>query len=344
MGEAPSRTTSTRYRRARRRLRNQRGVVAVIGTLLALLVFFTLFGVFVTQYLPLWMTENEAAFTSQVDLSFSTLKSTVDSQYQLNGPEQIGVPFTMSSANVPLLAQPTEGILEFLPSGCANGFNLTKGANIGQPVDNNSCLFVNISLQYGPGGSPSFSQRIPTGVLQMILPNRYYTPATYFYEDDAVIVSQPGGYQAMVVNPPFNITHTAAGNTTVSTSLLQLYGNATSVVGLGSQDLYSTYRYSQLVQSNGNYTAANMSYLPFTFKFEIGTQYPCAWWGFLQNAVSLSGLPSTDWTLKPATAPTTATCSNSAGPTSVITLTVANVNYAQYYWAGVQISTGLGGT
>lgn len=364
MGE-PSRNARRRYRRARRRLRSQRGVVAVIGTLLALLVFFTLFGVFVTQYLPLWMTENESAFTAQADLAFAQFKSAVDSQYQLGGPQSVGVPFQLSSGSVPLLAQPTEGILEFLPSGCANGFNTTTGirgqpayaVSGGKPVYSPNtgpaaCEFVNITLQEGPGGSGFFSQRIPTGVLQMLLPNRYYTPETYFFEDDAVIDWQPGGYEAMAVNPPLNVSHNAAGNTTISSTLLQLYGNASSIVGLGSQDLYSTYRYSQPVASNGLYVAANKSYLPFTFTFEIGTQYPCAWWSFLTQTMQFSGLASADWSLKQlapgtnltsTTAPSLAVCSNPAGLTSILTLNVANVNYAQYYYAGVEVSASLGG-
>ena len=349
MGEAPSHNARRRYRRARRRLHNRRGVVAVIGTLLALLVFFTLFGVFVTQYLPLWMTENESSFSSQADLAFANFKSTVDSQYQLGGPQTTGVPFTLSSGNVPLLAQPTEGILEFLPSGCANGFIIPPASGTpGQPATPTSCLFVNISLSQGPGGSGPFSQRIGTGVLQMVLPNRYYTPETYFYEDDAVIVSQPGGYQVMDVNPPLNITHTAAGNTTVSTSLLQLYGNTSSIVGLGSQDLYSHFRYSQMVTSSGaiNPLSSNNTPYPFTFTFEIGTQYPCAWSAFLQQTMATSGLASTDWSLTylPAGVPTPSTCSNAGGPTTVITLTVSNVNYVQYYYAGVQVSTGVAGS
>ncbi len=357
MGE-PSHRTSRWSRRARRRLRNRRGVVAVIGTLLALLVFFTLFGVFVTQYLPLWMTENEAAFTSQADLAFSSFKSAVDSQYELGGPQTVGVPFTLSSGSVPLLAQPTEGILEFLPSGCAKGFNVTDpgfAKGIGQPVNPAACLFANISLQNGPGGSGGYSQRIPTGVLEMVLPNRYYTPVTFFYEDDAVIQWQPGGYEDMDVNPPFNITHTAAGNTTISTSMLQMYGNESSIVGLGSQDLYSHLRYSQPVTSRGAVApgSTNNTPMPFTFTFKIGTQYPCAWTSYLLQTMAVSGLASTDWSytqlspgtnLTSTTPPTTAACSSGSGETTVITLTVANVNYVQYDYAGVQVSTGVGGT
>ncbi len=321
--------------------------MAVIGTLLALLVFFTLFGVFITQYLPLWMTENESAFASQTDLAFSMFKSTVDSQYQLGGPASAGIPFPLASNSVPLLAQPTQGTLGFLPSGCAKGFNVPPTTPYGQPVNSSACVFANITLSSGPGGSGLFSQRIATGVLQMVIPNRYYIPQTFYFEDDAVIQAQPSGYQVMDVNPPFNITRNAAGNTTITTSLLQLYGNASTVVGIGSQEVYSHFRYSQSISASGALGAVNHTSLPFTFKFQIGTQFPCAWANFLNQAVADSGIGSKNATIAytPSSfTPVASSCTGLNGATTVITLTISNVNYVQYYYAGVQVSTGVGGT
>ncbi|MCI4354935.1 MAG: hypothetical protein L3K06_06175, partial [Thermoplasmata archaeon] len=65
MGGLHYRTGGQRYRRRHRLGKDTRGVVAVVGTLLAMLVFFSLFGIFIEQYLPLWMTDNESSFTSQ---------------------------------------------------------------------------------------------------------------------------------------------------------------------------------------------------------------------------------------------------------------------------------------
>ncbi len=320
----------------------------MIGTLLALLVFFTLFGVFLTQYLPVWMIQNESAFTAQSDFAFASLKSAIDSQYQFGAPPTVGVPFPLSSGSVPLLAQPTEATLEYLPSGCARGFAVTAAQGTpGQPVNPAACIFANVSLSHGPGGSGPFSQRIATGVLEEVLPNRYYTPETFYLEDDAVVQSQPGGYQVMAVNSPLNITRTATGNTTVTTSLLQLYGNASALVGQGTQPIYSHFRYSQSIASNGVFVPANRSYLPFVFSFEIGTQYPCAWATFLQQTISSSGIGSRNATIAytPSSfAPTPANCANPAGATTIVRLTVSNVDYVQYYYAGVQLSTGIGGT
>jgi hypothetical protein len=325
-------------------------VVAVIGTLLALLVFFTLFGVFLTEYLPLWMTDNEAAFTSAADLSFANFKSNVDSQYQFpaGAPTTLGTPFTLSSDAVPLLAQPTQGTLVFLPTTCPKGFIVPPAVGtVGQPVNPAYCVFSNITLSQGPGGSGFFSQRIATGALEMILPNRYYTAETFFFEDDAVIQSQSGGYQVMAVNPPLNITASAAGNVTVTTTLLQLSGNASTYIGQGSTDLYSHYKYSQGVSSNGALGPVNHSAIPFVFTFEIGTQYPCAWASFLTQTILSSGLSSKNISLTytPNTfTPTPANCLNTAGATTILTLQVSNVAYVKYYYAGVQVSNGIGGT
>ena len=324
-------------------------MVAVIGTLLALLVFFTLFGVFLTEYLPLWMTENEAAFTSSADLSFANFKSNVDSQYQFSveSPSTLGTPFTMSSGSVPLLSQPTEGTLSFLPSTCPKAFTVTGSSGLGQPVNPAYCMFANITLSQGPGGSGLYSQRIGTGALEMQLPNRYYTPTTYFFEDDAVIDSQPSGYQVMAINPPLNITRTAAGNTTVTASILQMYGNASTYVSQGSVVEYSHYRYATPITSSGAIGVVNHTAIPFVFTFEIGTQYPCAWNAFLQQTIQVSGLSSHNITLAytPSSfTPTPASCTNPTGATTILTLTISNVNYARFFNAGVQVSSGVGST
>jgi type II secretory pathway pseudopilin PulG len=344
--------------------------VAVIGTLLALLVFFALFGIFLTQYVPLWMTDNEAQFTADAQTSFAQLKSAMDSQYVLDGPQSYGTPITISSDGIPLLAQPTEGALVFLPQNCPppasasytypSGF-YTKGAtgattaNYGQPVNPSYCTFANFTESIGPGGSAVYSQAIMTGVMEFNLPNRYYSSQSFYLEDDAVIQSQGGGHSVMTVPPPLNITR-QGGNTTIWGSLLQLYGNASSVIGTGTEQIYSHLRYTQLVTSNGRLNSATGLYTPFTFSFEVGTQYPCAWGTFFNNLLkNASGLPAGSYTLTsglyPGTNVTAAgfltqgtTCTSSTGTTNVLTVTVRNVNFAQVYVAGIQIGIGVGAT
>ncbi|MGI0071317.1 MAG: hypothetical protein ACRECT_04510 [Thermoplasmata archaeon] len=326
----------------------------MIGTLLALLVFFSLFGIFLTQYVPLWMTDNEATLTAQASASFAQFKSSVDQQYALDGPQTYGTPFTLSSQGVPLIAQPTEGTLTFIPTTCPSGFLTPSNGGVagdyGLPRNANYCVYLNVTESYGPGGSTNYAQAIQAGILELSLPNRYYTPETFYFENDAVIQSQSTGYQIMAVPPPLNISYTPA-NTSVSGSILQLFGNASTVVGQGSEDVYSNLRYSQTVASNGKLVAGVQE--PLVFTFTVGTQYPCAWDPYLYNLVTTSGMPAADYALStnvngtPTTALTptyTGSCFNVDGVTTQLSFELKFANYATLYLAGVQVGIGLGGS
>ena len=356
MGATSSWTAGRRYRRARRLRRDRHGVVAVIGTLLALLVFFALFGIFLTQYVPLWMTDNESQLTAQASTSFATFKSAVDAQYTLNGPQSYGSPFVISSQAVPLIAQPTQGSLVFLPSTCPGGFfvkGVTPGwnaTNNGQPVNPAYCMFANVTETIGPGGSGLYWQSIASGALQLTLPNRYYTPENFFFEDDAVIQSQSSGYQIMAFPPPLNVSN-LGGNTTVTSSFLQLYGNASTVIGQGSEEVYSHLRYSQTVISNGRISGS--SFTPTKFTFVIGTQYPCAWSPYLYKVVTSSGVAAGNYALSTSfdsltTTPLSATfpgsCFNPNGATTLLSFSISGVDYATLYQAGIQVGLGVGST
>ncbi len=354
MGAKATSHSGRRYRRARRLRESKRGVVAVIGTLLSLLVFFALFGIFLTQDVPLWMTDNEAQFTNAAATSFIEFKGGIDSQYALGLPPTLGTAFTISSAGVPLIAQPTEGVLTFLPQTCPNGFNLT-GRGAGQPVNSAYCVFENQTLSVGPGGSGPYTQEVASGVLEMQLPNRYYSAENFYLEDDGVVQSQSQGYQLMAFAPPFNVTK-LAGNTTLTSSFLSLLGNSTSVIGQGSEEVYSHLVFSEQVTSNGKRTSVtNPALRPFNYTFEIGTQFPCAWSSFLQGAMSASSLPfhtSPTWGVASynysnplthvRTVPYAGSCNNPAGITTILALNVNSINYANLFYAGVEVTVGIG--
>ena len=179
---------------------------------------------------------------------------------------------------------------------------------------------------------------VPTGILSMVLPNRYYTGETFLYEADGIIQSQTGGYQLMAYAPVLNMTR-LAGNTTVSSSFLQLYGNATSVIGQGTEEVYSHLRFTQTITYNGYNSTAHVL-RPFNYTFEVGTQYPCAWWKFLSNQMNVSGVPGGQISLSPAAFP--GACNNGNGVTTDLTLTLTAVNYVTLFYAGTQISLGIG--
>ena len=262
MGGAYYRTGGRRYRRRQRLARDRRGVVAVVGTLLAMLVFFSLFGVFIEQYLPLWMTDNESMFTSETQSSLAQLKSNMDLQTALQGPAVYATPFTMSSDGVPVLAQPTAGILNFVP--------------------NTAGVFANVSMTPGPGGAARFFQNFSLGTLTMTLPNRYYSPQFFEFEDDAVIQTQSATQQLMMYPPALslNASGTSFG---VTLTLVQMLGNATQAVSTGTQEVYSHYLFSQVFTSAPSVGTVSARFL-------LGTHFPCAWTQFLATNFAAAGL------------------------------------------------------
>lgn len=268
-------------------------MVSVVGTLLALLVFFALFGIFLTQYLPLWMIDNESAFTAQTQSSFAALKSNVDLQMELGGPAVYTTPFTMASQGVPLLAQPTAGTLNFLPSQTG--------------------VFVNVSMSNGPGGSPPFWQNYSLGTMSMTLANRYYTPQIFEYEDDAVIQSQGDTSQIVAFPPLLSINGTSAG-LGVSLALVQLYGNATQAVSTGTQEVASHFIGTQTFTSSGP-TGGGL----FNAEFKIGTHYPCAWSRYLSNTLNTTGTSPSHYSLTPKV------CTASGGAAKIVDLKFVNI-------------------
>ncbi len=321
-----------RYLRSRRFHGSRRAVVAVVGTLLALLVFFALFGVFLTQYVPLWMNENEYQFTNQASASFTQFKGAVDSQYVLGAPLSYGTPFTMSSQSIPLFAQPTQGSLAFLPSNCPSipAINTVGGQTT-------KCVFQSVELSVGPGGTGPFVQSAPSGTLSMQLPNRYYSAQTFYFQDDAVVQSQGPGQQVLVLPPPLNVTTIPAANgltnTTVYASFLQLSGSSQGLNGPSTQQVYSQLGTTQRITSNGSAGAS------FDFIFEVGTPYPCAWVHYLQQMMSGSGA---SYLISPSSPPAS-DCSLGNGQAVVVSFSVTNVNYAVLYSSRIQVSLGVGG-
>lgn len=271
MGGRYARNRRLRYRRRLRR--DSRAVVSVVGTLLALLVFFALFGVFLTQYVPLWMTDNESTFTANAQTSMAQLKSYIDLQAALGGPPVYATPFQMASDGIPLIAQPTTATLAFTP--------FTPG------------VFANVSIGIGPGGGKPFFQNFSLGTLKMVLQNRYYIPQTFELEDGGVVQSQ--GDTQQVLAYPLLLQVNASGSVIgVTMSLDQLYGNASSVISTGTQEVFSHYLFSQKFTSNATGVVGGMG-----ARFVIGTHFPCAWATFLSGALAKAGLPSGNFVLSP---------------------------------------------
>jgi hypothetical protein len=301
-----------RYRRHHRLARSQRAVVSVVGTLLALLVFFALFGIFVTQYVPLWMNDNEAMFVSQSQASFAELKQNIDLQSEFGGPAVLSVPFTLASQGIPLFASPTTATLNYIPH--------TQG------------VYASVKMQYGPGGQPNFQYNQSLGTLQMSIPNRYFPPQQFIYEDDAVIQEQ-GDTQQVVAYPPLIAINSSGSFETVSMTIVQLYGNATQVISTGTDEVYTHFGSFTSFPSNGSLSHPGT---PFTVTVVFGTLQPCAWATFLNRTLSASPLPTSAWSLTPHT------CVPALGLSVPVTLVFSAVTNFNLFIATSTIVTGVG--
>ncbi len=285
---------------------------------------------FITQYVPIWMTQNESAFTNQGLASIETLKQYVDDQVLLGAPQTYAVPFTMNSQGIPLFAQPTQGILSFVTGGCSGGFTGTDPSVIPAAGTQGSCSFQHLGFWTGstPANSTSTSGSLQTtktyarqplslttvsNRLLLSLPNRYFPGEKLSFANNAVLGTQVSSTPWFVVAPPLNITH-IANNWTVSTSFVTLTGAASSYASQGTKAVYATLASNTTYLSAGHFinttsvyntsttpaklVSTSVSQARFNTTFTIGTANVCAWYNFLNNTTRSASL-----TLNPSSPP-----------------------------------------
>jgi type II secretory pathway pseudopilin PulG len=274
---ALSRVRAHQRMRLRRLGRARRGVAAVIGTLLALLVFITLFGIFLTQFLPVWMVDNEASEANLVASQMAQIKSCEDT-LALSGSGICTSPVTMQSGSVPIFASPTQATLSFaeIPQLFTNvTFNATGSLTICDP-------------QLHATGESSLCFNDTAGQVSVSLPDRYYVPLTYTLTMGAVVSSQGGTSQNMLFQPDLEVSAPGVP-TQVTLTLYMLEGTPTSLSSVGTSEVYTSFAASQ------NYTGTNTNVnLTFT------TPEPCAWDQYLSFEFKTSGVTPL---FSPATCP-----------------------------------------
>ncbi len=283
----------------------------MIGALLVVTIFLAIFGVFLTQTVPVWMNQNETSWTNGGEQSMASLKGDVDLQYSLGASPAYSVPFALSSSGVPVLASPTQGSLVFVPGTASS--------------------YANVSLSSGPGGVP-YADNASTGTLTMSLPNRYASPETLAFQNDAVI-RIPNGANATIDFSPLFSLRTVAGNTSLALVVIDTVGAERSTSAPGIQPVQSTLLSRSTVTSHGA-AGTNGTFAPFGVTLRIGSVYACAWQAFLANAVSNSGIAPGGYTLS----------GPSSGCAGTVLLTLSSVTYGTLYLAEIDLAVGTGPT
>jgi len=300
-----------RYRRLRK---SRRGLVAVVGTLLSMLVFLSLFGTFLTFYLPLWMADDEANFTSDVAASLAELQSNMQLQAETGSPPILSTPFTMSSDAVPLLAVPTTATLAFLPR--------TPGASVSLSIPN--FLTTHAPYVQNFGGS--------LGTMLFTLPNRYYSPENFQVEDGAVIQST-GDTSQLVAYPPIFSLEVTGSSLSLTMMLVQMYGNATRLTSPGTIEVYSQLLGdTQTLRNNVTGPVASL-YLNVT------THYPCAWTNFFTQTRHVANVTSAQMSV---TSLDTSGCVATSGQAKTVQVVITNIATVTLVLANFQVSAGIG--
>jgi hypothetical protein len=288
--------------------------VAVVGTLLSLLVFLSLFGTFLTFYLPLWMADNETNFTGGITASLAQLNSNMQFQAETGAPPVLSTPITMSSQSVPLLSVPTTATLAFLPR--------TPGASVSLSIPN--FLSTNTPYKQTFGGS--------LGTILFTLPNRYISQESFQIEDGAVIQSE-GDTNQLIAYPPIFQLEKAGTTLSLTMMLIQIYGNATRLTSPGTIETYSQLLGNVQTLKNNLTSGVSALYLNIT------THYPCAWTTFYQQSRTLANVSAGQMAI---TSVDTSGCVATSGQAKTVDVLLTNIAQVTLILANFQFSAGIG--
>ena len=194
------------------------GVASTVGTIMALMVFLAFLSMFTSQYVPVWMEENEASHMSEAYGQFAALKQAIDMQIlagtiQGTSPIEMFSPVKLGAEGIPMFAAPTAGTLSI---------------NRGQS-------FNNVSFSFSTGAAVTNFTSSTGGTISLDMANRYFIAQKIIYENDALILKQSDG-QYMKATPQFTVTPTG-GLYQISLSQIDLRTDDINYVGFGTRGI-----------------------------------------------------------------------------------------------------------
>jgi len=261
------------YRRnLRRRMfcRNRDAVSNIVTSIMMLGIVFTILGMILTVYVPIWAKGIESQHMEGVANSFTDLKSTIDTQIAHGDVDtKMTTRVKLGTEGGPLLGlgQSTGGI-EFQPAAST------------LQVFNTDDAFE----KYGTG----------RGKIVFDSNNIYYVDQKYIYENGAVILDQVGS-NLMKVEPNFYITN-VSGTTQFSVVMIMLQGDLENLGGIKSQTIQSI-----LLAANKDTVEWGEGALPGTGRnmtITVNTSYPIVWHQYFTDILSnRSKLDETEYTV-----------------------------------------------
>jgi hypothetical protein len=263
------RITLSKHRQ--RKQGNDRSAVSNIVTSIMMLgIVFTILGMVLTVYVPVWAKSLEAGHMEEVSNSFIDLKSTVDSQIAQG---DVGTKF---STRIKL---GTEG-------GPLLGLGQTTGGLLFQP-DHSAMSLYNTNDHFEKYGSSR-------GMIEFESHNIYYVDQKYIYENGAIIMDQKGSV-VMNVEPNLYVSN-ISGLNQVSIVFVTLQGDLENIGGIKSQAVQTT-----LLSTSKDSVDWGSSTRPGSGRnltISVNTSYPIVWREYFMDLMgNRSGLGLTEYSI-----------------------------------------------
>jgi hypothetical protein len=234
-------------------------------------IVFTILGMVLTVYVPIWAKSLEAQHMEEVSDTFTEMKSTVDEQIaQGDLGTKMSTRVKLGTEGGPLLGLgQTTGALTFNPSHSMLS------------VYNSNDIFE----KYGTG----------RGEIVFSAGNIYYVDQQYVYENGAVILDQAGS-TLMKVEPNIYVSN-VSDSTTCSIVLITLQGDLENIGGIKSQAVITN-----LLSVNKDTTYWGESSRPGSGRnitLAVNTSYPEVWNEYFVDLLEKrSRLNETDYTIQ----------------------------------------------
>ncbi len=289
------------------------GVASTVGTIMTILVFLTFMGVFTSQIVPAWMSDNESAHMTEAIQQMVSLKSDIDGLIadfanSLVATTPIVVPITLSAPGIPVFAGPTAGILSFTPETIS-----------GRPSLNTSYTSDLVASDGHTGGE-----------LRLYCPNRYYVEQSVIYEAGAVIINQSDG-EFIISGIGLSIVE-FGGSKVVQMTQVSLVGLNKTVGGIGAKMVNADLLYASTME----YESAADENITIT----ITTKHGNAWASYFRKALNATGADLEHGTDFVVPNPTKYDFPGKLDDYYIVTVTICDVSVFHHTKASVQLTVG----
>jgi len=262
---------------------NRNAIAAVVGTIMSLMVFMAFLSLFTTQYIPVWMAENEAQHTDTVLTEFGTLRSNIDLLILSNNRETATYStMTLGSKGVPVFAAPTLGIFTYTP--LETGFT----------TDEQMASASVVRVEYFDLGVNETTTVSSAGRIELYSPNRYYVQQWSSFDNGGIILAQNDG-EWMRTGPSIRIEKRDTGTGSVlnlSLRVLTFVGKKISITGAQTIGI-KVQLMNEITPDQQNYGVS-----PRGVNLTVYTYHKKAWSEWFNRTFQDSGLiPGTDYSL-----------------------------------------------